>query len=156
MRKKRLKRGSGYVFIYSPDHPACDKSGYVLEHRLVMEQHLGRYLSGTEVIHHINGNRADNRIENLMVLSAKEHLRIHRGWIKRGDKWFKRCSGCGEIKEVNKENWYFHKNGNVKYLCKKCSVKRSNEWAKNNREWVNKKKREWRRKKGITKKSYKD
>ena len=47
------------------------------EHRYVMEQHLGRKLSRNECVHHINGDRRDNRIENLEVISRSEHNREH-------------------------------------------------------------------------------
>ncbi|MCK4793513.1 MAG: HNH endonuclease [Desulfobacteraceae bacterium] len=63
----RRKHGDGYVQIFSPNHPCKDKNNYVLEHRLVMEAHIGRSLLPTEVVHHINEVRDDNRIENLML-----------------------------------------------------------------------------------------
>ena len=68
----------GRVFIHMPGHPNAPEPNYILEHRLVMEQHLGRYLRSDEHVHHINHNRGDNRLENLMLLSRGEHSRLHR------------------------------------------------------------------------------
>jgi hypothetical protein len=55
----------GYREVLCPGHPFARKSGYIAEHRLVMEQHLGRLLSPKEVVHHIDGDPSNNAIENL-------------------------------------------------------------------------------------------
>ncbi len=77
-----------YKQIYKPEHPFATKSGHVREHRLVMEEQLGRYLRSDEVIAHINMDTLDNRPENLRVMLKVDHdkmntkLNVHRRWQK--------------------------------------------------------------------------
>ena len=72
------KMFNGYVQILSPHHPHASVRGYIGEHILVAEKHLGRFLTSEEVVHHINRKRNDNRPENLYVFpSQKEHMQHH-------------------------------------------------------------------------------
>lgn len=115
----RLVRGDGYVIVRCPEHPHAMPNDYVLEHRLVMEQHLGRYLTPDEVVHHKNGDRADNRIENLELTSNSAHMTGHMSRLtpdelkkrgkflaayaraKRKPREMVACAcGCGELIET--------------------------------------------------------
>ena len=58
-------------------HPNARYDGTMLEHRWIMIQHIGRPLKENEEVHHINGNSMDNRIENLQLLTTKEHNKLH-------------------------------------------------------------------------------
>lgn len=86
----------GYILVKAPDnHPFANRHGYIRLHRLAMEQKLGRYLQPNEVVHHIDGNPANNDLENLELFEENGyHLRHewsnpdwaeHQRVIRRGD-----------------------------------------------------------------------
>lgn len=73
----RWKNSDGYILISLPTHPFA-KKGYVQEHRLVVEEKIGRYLTEKEVVHHLDGNRTNNKIENLMLFkNNSDHIKFH-------------------------------------------------------------------------------
>lgn len=74
----RTIQSNGYVYIKSVGHPkALVQGDYVLEHRLAVEEVIGRYLEEGEVVHHINGKKDDNHPENLYITNPSEHVRMH-------------------------------------------------------------------------------
>lgn len=98
--KDKIDR-NGYVYVHDREHPFAQKQGYVAEHRIVMEQHLGRLLLPTEVVHHKNENKKDNRIENLVLCkSAGEHIRDHHPEIY--NKW--KIAGHAALKQNASQN----------------------------------------------------
>jgi hypothetical protein len=82
----KYRRSDGYIAIHNPIHPYCSKrGGYVLEHRLVLEEILKRFLTREESVHHINKIKDDNRPQNLMLFIT---LSAHR-----------RYEGTGKVKK---------------------------------------------------------
>jgi predicted transcriptional regulator len=77
-RGGRTKTGSGYWRQYRPDHPAANRNGYVYEHRLVMEEKIGRLLKDGELVDHIDRNRSNNAPENLRLQASRSaHVKDH-------------------------------------------------------------------------------
>lgn len=106
----------------------CVGGRLVMEHRLVWEATHGPVPAGCD-IHHKNLDKTDNRLDNLECLTFEEHRRLHNGWQRLDDVWYRSCSGCGELKPATDAYWYFHqKPGQNRYLhinvCKTCHIRR--------------------------------
>lgn len=81
-RGGRTRHSNGYVYVKQKGHPRALKAGdYVLEHILVAEKVIGRYLRPDEIVHHINGIKDDNRPENLYITNLAEHTRMHNDGV---------------------------------------------------------------------------
>lgn len=68
----------GYIRTYAPDHPWPRRGKYIHEHVRVMEIHLGRKLKSDESVHHIDGNKLNNSLDNLLLTQKGAHSRFHR------------------------------------------------------------------------------
>ena len=89
----------GYTEVWNPSHRNAMKNGYVLEHRMIMSDHMGRVLSNNEDVHHVNGNKSDNWIDNLKLLTKDVHTKLHEvsidhnhGKNKKNECNFPNCS----------------------------------------------------------------
>lgn len=90
IRGKTRVRKDGYV----EEHTGRK---YVLQHRFVMERALGRELATREHVHHRNGDRGDNRLENLERIDVVEHIRMHPDWPQhRRQRITRTCEQCGK------------------------------------------------------------
>jgi len=102
-----------------------------MEHVLVWEAQHGPIPRGNE-LHHVNGDKLDNCIENLRLVTRLEHKRIHSGCILREAVWWKRCRKCGTLKPVSDFYNYPGRNG-VMGVCKGCCSKLAVEYKRRRR-----------------------
>ena len=76
-RHKPYYTKEGYKQVFKPNNPMARNNGYVAQHRLVASKIMKRPLLSDEVVHHIDGNKRNNRPSNLQVVTRAEHWRIH-------------------------------------------------------------------------------
>jgi hypothetical protein len=80
-----------YLCEFAPDHPRATKEGYVRTHILMAEKKIGRYLNPEECVHHIDENKYNNSLDNLMVFKTiADHSAFHKGVeaVCEGDVWY--------------------------------------------------------------------
>jgi hypothetical protein len=110
---RKLVKCGKYLFAVVPEHPYKYAHNYVLAHRVIMENYLKRLLDVDEIVHHKNTNKFDNRIENLQVLTRRQHSKQHRQDSGRKMVQLK-CPCCNKI---------FLKEHRLTHLCQggRCS-----------------------------------
>jgi hypothetical protein len=80
-----------YKQVFKPQHPKSSIYGYYPEHRIKMEQKIGRFLIKSEIVHHLNGDCHDNRLENLELMSISQHMSLHQSKQKNNNYKDGRC-----------------------------------------------------------------
>lgn len=115
--EKLVSKGD-YNYAVVRNHPNRTKNDYVLHHRVIVENALGRLLTENEIVHHKNHKTKDNRRKNLVVLDKRTHARLHA--FERGRKWVKlKCPVCKTFFNKKANNTHLYKPS--KYDCTCCS-----------------------------------
>lgn len=121
--KDNKYKNNGYIIVRRPDHPKAWSTGYIYEHRAVVEEHIGRFLEDHEIVHHINEDRQDNRIENLEITTLSEHAKQH-GYKEAKNKILN-CGFCNKKFEISIVNHRVKtKSGQKNFYCSRsCNGK---------------------------------
>lgn len=119
--EKIIKKGE-YLYCIVRDHPRRTKNDYVLLHRVVVENHLGRLLTPDEVVHHKDGDKFNNSIDNLEVLGNSQHVREHK--LENGQSWVDlKCPQCDLIFSLPRNQTFIVKGYRWTACSKSCRGK---------------------------------
>lgn len=104
-----MRINNGYYMVYKPEHPKAKSEGYIYYHILVAEEMIGRNLTKQECVHHIDKDRLNNNINNLIIfVSNSAHSAYHRGGI---------------LISTSNKHIYDCKSQNSMAYCKECGNK---------------------------------
>lgn len=95
----------GYVYVRIEDHPFFPNKKSVLEHRLLLAEKLGRPLSSSELVHHIDGNKTNNDLANLELHSRNSHAALH----SEGKQWSEKSKQKASISAIERNSRPEHK-----------------------------------------------
>lgn len=137
------KSSKGYRLILKPNHHRADSKGYVLEHILIFEEKTGLQVPDNCCIHHLNGDKTDNRIENLSMMLTSAHTSFHNAQRKLSEETKNKISEKAKERFKSKENHPFYKNIDItsmferhkegytiKEICKEYGISRSTYYSK--------------------------
>lgn len=124
-KERRLLSGACRWMIHKPEGyegKTYIKGRYVYEHRFLMEKKLGRLLISGEVVHHIDGDRLNNDLENLELHTRSEHTALHNGPAEKLDLI---CPTCGKaFTRFLSDIRFWRRRGRQRFFCsKRCSGK---------------------------------
>ena len=124
MAKYQILSGAGYWMIKAPlgYNGKIYSTGYIYEHRYVLEQKIGRYLESDEIAHHLNENKNDNRPENLGIKEKTEHNSFH-GKARGLKTVILKCPNCNITFERPKRQTHLQKGGTFTTCSKSCRGK---------------------------------
>jgi len=123
-RGPRSSAPGGYGSVTAKGYRRIRHGGRLrMEHDVVWERERGPIPEG-EQIHHVNGDKLDNRIANLRAVDARTHKRIHSGCTLEGGVWIKPCHVCGDRLPIDREHWYIGRSGDPLYgRCRRCHIR---------------------------------
>ena len=122
----RMKQTSGYILLLNREHRLADKDGYVYEHRYLYEKYHNCCLLKWTVIHHINTNTSDNRVQNLEAMTVGQNIKRHY-LDRRAEFPPRKCFICASRKtcyekKTDRFKWYYIDHDRTKVVCNTCRV----------------------------------
>ena len=116
----------------------------IQKHVYIWEKRHGVKVPEGKIIHHADGDKANNHPDNLVMISERTHRRIHAGWYMKDPwTWVKPCGMCGE--EKPESEFYKRASGKISHVCGACRKESIKEYREANKEKLNAKRRERRR-----------